>query len=114
MSTPNDRALRGDVAPGWEPVLDAFAAIMSRPEERGAGLHVIHRGRTVADLYGGTDGEGPYGPDTRQVIFSASKGIAAACLAVLADRGDPPQADRGEVVKVDHAPVAAATAPWPA
>ncbi|MER5619998.1 serine hydrolase domain-containing protein [Streptosporangium sp. NPDC002544] len=88
MSTPDDRVLRGDVAPGWEPVRDVFAAIMSRPDERGAGLHVIHRDRTVVDLYSGTDGEGPYSPDTRQVVFSASKGIAAACLAVLADRGD--------------------------
>ncbi|MEU6998844.1 serine hydrolase domain-containing protein [Nonomuraea sp. NPDC046570] len=86
MSAPD--ALRGDVAAGWEPVRDAFAAIMSGPEERGAGLHVIHRGRTVVDLYGGSDGKGPNGPDTRQVVFSASKGIAAACLAVLADRGD--------------------------
>ncbi|MEU1727038.1 serine hydrolase domain-containing protein [Nonomuraea sp. NPDC005692] len=80
--------VRGEVGPGWEPVRRAFAAIMSGPGERGAGLHVIHRGRAVVDLYAGSDASGPYGPDTRQVVFSASKGIAAACLAVLADRGD--------------------------
>ncbi|MGW4407917.1 serine hydrolase domain-containing protein [Nonomuraea sp. NPDC004702] len=79
--------VRGDVGPGWEPVRRAFAAIMGRPGERGAGLHVIHRGRAVVDLYAGSDASGPYGPDTRQVVFSASKGVAAACLAVLADRG---------------------------
>ncbi|MEV8638473.1 serine hydrolase domain-containing protein [Streptosporangium sp. NPDC051023] len=83
-----DQVIRGEVAPGWEPVRQAFAAIMSGPGEHGAGLHIIHRGKTVVDLYGGSDGSGPYGPDTRQVVFSASKGIAAACLAVLADRGD--------------------------
>ncbi|MFI6925982.1 serine hydrolase domain-containing protein [Nonomuraea spiralis] len=80
--------VRGDVGPGWEPVRRAFAAIMSRPGEHGAGLHVIHRGKAVVDLYAGNDTSGPYGPETRQVVFSASKGIAAACLAVLADRGD--------------------------
>ncbi len=82
---------RGDVAPGWEPVHHAFATIMSRPGQRGAGLHVIHRGRPVIDLYGGQADDHehhPYGPDTGQVVFSASKGIAAACLAVLTDRGD--------------------------
>ncbi|MER6511522.1 serine hydrolase domain-containing protein [Nonomuraea sp. NPDC001636] len=79
--------VRGEVGPGWEPVRRAFAAITGRPGERGAGLHVIHRGRAVVDLYAGSDASGPYGPDTRQVIFSASKGVAAACLAVLADRG---------------------------
>ncbi|MER6582819.1 serine hydrolase domain-containing protein [Nonomuraea sp. NPDC001023] len=75
--------LRGDVASGWEPVRDAFAALMNSPAERGAGLHVIHRGSTVVDLYGGD-----HGPDTTQVIFSASKGVAAACLALLTDRGE--------------------------
>ncbi|WP_449061185.1 serine hydrolase domain-containing protein [Planomonospora algeriensis] len=75
--------LRGEVAPGWRPVREAFAAIMRRPGELGAGLHIVHRGATAVDLYGGS-----HGPDTRQVIFSASKGVAAACLAVLADRGE--------------------------
>jgi CubicO group peptidase (beta-lactamase class C family) len=83
--------IRGEVAPGWEPVHHAFATIMRRSGQRGAGLHVIHRGRPVVDLYGGHADdreERPYGPDTGQVVFSASKGVAAACLAVLAERGD--------------------------
>ncbi|GIH93439.1 serine hydrolase domain-containing protein [Planobispora siamensis] len=75
--------IHGEVAPGWRPVREAFAAIMRRPGELGAGLHIVHRGATAVDLYGGS-----HGPDTRQVIFSASKGVAAACLAVLAERGD--------------------------
>ncbi|GGS63941.1 esterase [Planobispora rosea] len=76
-------AIRGEVAPGWRPVRDAFAAIMRRPGEHGAGLHIVHRGATTVDLYGGS-----HGPEIRQVIFSASKGVAAACLAVLAERGE--------------------------
>ncbi|MGJ6969024.1 serine hydrolase domain-containing protein [Streptosporangium sp. G11] len=75
--------IRGDVVPGWEPVRAAFVKIMSGPGERGAGLHILHRGTPVVDLYGGS-----HGPDTRQVVFSASKGIASVCLAVLVDRGD--------------------------
>ncbi|GII94203.1 serine hydrolase domain-containing protein [Sinosporangium siamense] len=75
--------IRGEVAPGWQPVYDAFAKVMSRPGEIGAGLHIIHRGSTVVDLYGGS-----HGPDIRQVLFSASKGVASVCLAVLADRGE--------------------------
>jgi CubicO group peptidase (beta-lactamase class C family) len=83
---------RGQVAAGWEPVAQAFAAIQHGPHECGAGLHVIHRGLPVVDLYAGPAGDGTggadYGPDTRQVVFSASKGIAAVGLALLADRGE--------------------------
>lgn len=80
----------GVVAPGWEPVRDAFAANFGTTEEVGAGAAVYHRGVRVVDLWGGSfDAEGitPYGEDTLQLVFSTTKGITAIALAMCVERG---------------------------
>ncbi|MEV4434001.1 serine hydrolase domain-containing protein [Streptomyces sp. NPDC049585] len=84
--------VQGTVADGFEPVRDAFADNFARRGERGAAVTVYRDGRKVADLWGGARdaGEAPSGPWTRgtaQVVRSATKGVAAAVLLLLHQRG---------------------------
>ncbi|MFK7989259.1 MAG: serine hydrolase domain-containing protein [Sandaracinaceae bacterium] len=80
---------RGTFADGFEPVARTFAQHLRRGEESGAGFVVYHRGQKVVDLYGGvSDAAGtPWEPDTRSVVFSSTKGLAAIALLLLHDRG---------------------------
>ena len=41
------------VAPGWEPVRDAFVQGFELGEDHGAGVSIYHRGKCVVDLMGG-------------------------------------------------------------
>ena len=78
------------VAPGWEPVRDAFVANLASGQDRGAGVAVMHRGRLVVDLMGGhrdKHGDVPYGPDALQVVFSTTKGVTALAVAMCVERG---------------------------
>ncbi len=80
----------GLVAPGFEPVRDAFAANWERRGEVGASLCVYVDGAPVVDLHGGwTDRSEtlPYRADSLQVVYSATKGITAMAVATLVDRG---------------------------
>ncbi|GAB91709.1 serine hydrolase domain-containing protein [Gordonia rhizosphera] len=56
----------------------------------GAAVAVYHRGRLVVDLWGGVrNPEGdPWQRDTLAMCFSTTKGVAATCAHVLADRGE--------------------------
>ncbi|MCX5743753.1 MAG: serine hydrolase [Proteobacteria bacterium] len=76
------------VADGFAPVAQQFAAQLG--SEIGAAVTIHHRGRCVVDLWGGhTDAARttPWTHDTRIVVFSVTKGLAAMALALLADRG---------------------------
>ena len=78
------------VAPGWEPVREAFVGHLSSGLDRGAGVAVMHRGELVVDLMGGhrdKNGDVPYGPETLQVVFSTTKGITALAVAMCVERG---------------------------
>ncbi|MEV4437629.1 serine hydrolase domain-containing protein [Streptomyces sp. NPDC049577] len=86
--------VQGTVADGFEPVRDAFADNFARRGERGAAVVVYRHGRKVADLWGGlrdADGDGdggaPWVRGTAQVVRSATKGVAAAVLLLLHQRG---------------------------
>lgn len=82
--------IEGEVAPGWEPVREAFAANFAERGEVGAGVAVVHEGRTVVDLVGGhrdRDGTLPYGPDALQLVFSTTKGVTSTCVALCVQRG---------------------------
>ena len=77
------------VAPGWEPVRDAFLHSFDVKEDRGAGVAVYHRGRCVVDLVGGwRDREQtlPYDADTLQLVFSTTKGITSIAIAMCVER----------------------------
>ena len=82
--------VRGHVAPGFEPVRDAFAQNFVRRHEVGGACCVFHRGEKVVDLWGGmrnrATGE-PWEKDTMVVVHSATKGLAAMTLALAHSRG---------------------------
>src|SRR5690554_1655431 len=86
--------ISGLVADGFEPVRDAFAANFETHGELGAGVAVYVDGELVVDLVGGTADatsdaeETPYGTDALQVVFSTTKGAAAVCASLLAQRGE--------------------------
>ncbi|MDX6356702.1 MAG: hypothetical protein QOF98_3605 [Streptomyces sp.] len=83
-------AIHGTAADGWEPVRAAFARNFTRRGDRGAAVALYHHGRKVVDLWAGSadfDGDSPWAEDTAQTVRSAGKGVAAACLLLLHQRG---------------------------
>ncbi|MFK4224151.1 serine hydrolase domain-containing protein [Streptomyces sp. NPDC019890] len=82
--------VRGTVTQGFEPVKDAFLRNFEQRGERGAAVAVYRDGRKVVDLWAGTrdvDGHEPWAVDTAQIVRSATKGIAAAVVLLLHQRG---------------------------
>ena len=70
-------------------VADVFSNQIARTDG-GASVAVYHHGRLVVELWGGrrnTEGD-PWRRDTLAMCFSTTKGVAATCAHVLADRGD--------------------------
>lgn len=83
--------VNGAVAEGFEPVREAFARNFETLGERGAAVAVYRDGHKVVDLWGGTkdvDGDEPWEQGTAQVVRSATKGVAAAVLLLLQQRGE--------------------------
>jgi CubicO group peptidase (beta-lactamase class C family) len=82
--------VQGTVAPGFEPVRHAFVRNFQQRGERGAAVAVYQDGRKVVDLWAGSrdvDGHEPWAVDTAQVVRSATKGVAAAVVLLLHQRG---------------------------
>ncbi|GAA2764646.1 serine hydrolase domain-containing protein [Streptomyces paradoxus] len=82
--------VHGTVAEGFEPVRDAFVRNFETLGDRGAAVAVYRDGQQVVDLWGGTrdvDGTAPWERGTAQVVRSATKGVAAAVLLLLHQRG---------------------------
>jgi CubicO group peptidase (beta-lactamase class C family) len=82
--------VNGTVAEGFEPVREAFVRNFDALGERGAAVAVYRHGRKVVDLWGGTrdvDGTEPWEQGTAHVVHSATKGVAAAVLLLLHQRG---------------------------
>ncbi|HEX4532043.1 MAG TPA: serine hydrolase domain-containing protein, partial [Acidimicrobiia bacterium] len=79
----------GHVEPGFEGVRDAFANNFAEHGEVGATYAFYVEGTRVVDLWGGErpDRGVPYDGDTLQIVFSSTKGAAAACAHLLAQRG---------------------------
>ncbi len=82
-------AVQGTTAPGFEPVREAFEANLAKRRELGAACALVHRGQLVVDLWGGaTRRRGPaWERDTLVLVYSVTKGVAAAALAQLHSRG---------------------------
>ena len=57
---------------------------------RSAGFSLVHDGKLVVDLTGGTadDSGRAYDAETLQLVFSSTKGVAAICLAMLVQAGE--------------------------
>ncbi|MFF7790027.1 serine hydrolase [Streptomyces sp. NPDC007991] len=82
--------VHGTVTEGFEPVRDAFVRNFETLGERGAAVAVYRDGQRVVDLWAGTrdvDGTAPWERGTAQVVRSATKGVAAAVLLLLHQRG---------------------------
>ncbi|MDX3074903.1 serine hydrolase domain-containing protein [Streptomyces sp. NPDC088354] len=87
----------GAVADGFEPVREAFVRNFEERGELGAAVTLYRDGRKVVDLWAGAadaDGDGTgagsgaaWAEDTAQVVRSATKGVASACLLLLHQRG---------------------------
>ncbi|MFC4498665.1 MULTISPECIES: serine hydrolase domain-containing protein [Streptomyces] len=83
--------VNGEVTDGFEPVRDAFVRNFETLGDRGAAVAVYRDGHKVVDLWGGTrdvDGTAPWEHGTAQIVRSATKGVAAAVLLLLHQRGE--------------------------
>jgi CubicO group peptidase (beta-lactamase class C family) len=76
-------ALTGTVEPGFESVRDAFEATLSRDTREGAAFVAYEGERRVVDLAGGAAWRG----DTRALVFSCTKALAAVATLALVERG---------------------------
>lgn len=82
--------VRGFVSPGFEPVREAFARNFAEHGEVGAACCVYRHGAPVVDIHGGVADAPtgrPWQADTLQLVFSATKGVTAACVLRLVERG---------------------------
>jgi CubicO group peptidase (beta-lactamase class C family) len=80
----------GFVASGYEGVAAAFERNFTERGEVGAAFAAHHAGRTVVDLWGGVADRSTgraWQRDTLQLVFSGTKGLAAACVLLLVERG---------------------------
>ena len=89
--------VEGSVAPGYEPVLEAFRLNVELRGDTGASCAVYRHGRLVVDLWSATADEQPWSPEMRSCVFSVSKGVTTICVLMAADQGllvlDAPVAD---------------------
>ncbi|MER7450863.1 serine hydrolase domain-containing protein [Nocardia beijingensis] len=82
--------VHGDVAPGFEPVADAFRRNFERHGEIGAAVAVYAGERPVVDLWAGFRDRGrtlPWERDTIVPVFSSTKGMAAFTVAAAVAKG---------------------------
>ncbi|MGY3201883.1 serine hydrolase domain-containing protein [Streptomyces sp. TE5632] len=80
----------GEVAPGFEPVREAFMKNFTQHGDIGAAVCVYQHGRPVVDLWGGVaDPEigRPWTRNTLQLVYSATKGVTATAAHLLVERG---------------------------
>jgi CubicO group peptidase (beta-lactamase class C family) len=80
----------GEVAAGFEPVREAFAANFAQHGDIGAAVCVYQYGRPVVDLWGGIadpETSRSWTRDTLQLVYSATKGATATAAHMLAERG---------------------------
>ena len=82
--------IHGTVAPGFEPVREAFERNFREYGEVGAACAVTVDGRPVVDLWAGHTDRArtrPWTADTLVNVYSTTKGLTALCAHMLADRG---------------------------
>jgi len=72
----------------FQEVEQAFKSNFDNYGDIGAALCIYKDGVAVVDLWGGNNGDSSYGPDTLQLIFSATKGITTTVALILADRSE--------------------------
>jgi CubicO group peptidase (beta-lactamase class C family) len=82
--------VEGGVAPGFEAVAKEFDRNLRERGDVGAAFSVVRDGDLVVELWGGLANRAsgtPWREDTLAVIFSATKGLVAVCIALVLERG---------------------------
>ncbi|MDM7922871.1 MAG: serine hydrolase domain-containing protein [Pyrinomonadaceae bacterium] len=82
--------VNGYVAPGFEPVREAFTENFLKRHELGGGVAAYYKGQQVVHLWGGIrdpNANTPWEEDTMAVVYSTTKGLAAMTLALAHSRG---------------------------
>ncbi|WP_327129511.1 serine hydrolase domain-containing protein [Streptomyces sp. NBC_01727] len=82
--------VQGFTATGFEAVAEVFARNFERYGDVGAAFAAYRDGEPVVDLWGGTADPAtgrPWYGDTLQLVFSGAKGLTAACVLLLIERG---------------------------
>ncbi|WP_024803805.1 serine hydrolase domain-containing protein [Nocardia sp. BMG51109] len=78
----------GHAAPGFEPLVRAFAGFVGGRAGAGGALAVYRHGEPLVNIHTGrASATAPWTEDTGALVFSATKGIAATVIHRLADRG---------------------------
>src|SRR4051794_33178846 len=82
--------IEGNVAPQFDEVRHEFRRNFVERGEHGAACAIYYRGQKVVDLWGGQRcalNALPWTERTLSLVFSVSKGMAAAAMAVAHSRG---------------------------
>lgn len=85
-----EKYIHGYVAPGFEEVKDEFVRNFTKRGENGAAFAVYYKGEKVIDLWGGYKDaltKEPWEENTKVLVFSTTKGMAALCLAMANSEG---------------------------
>lgn len=85
-----DYNIRGTITPGWEFVRDFFEDNLVHDRDLGASIAVYYQGKSVVELSGGWFDQWrttPYDEDTLQLVFSTTKGLVAAAVAIAVQGG---------------------------
>lgn len=85
-----DKDIQGHCSPGFERVRETFRSNFTNHDELGADVAVIVGGDLVVELWAGAAEAArtqPWERDTITNIWSATKGVAAICFAMIVDRG---------------------------
>lgn len=90
MTAPATQEIHGFIAPGFEPVRDAFAANFAAGREVGASFAATLDGKPVVDLWAGAADAArarSWEQDSISCVFSTTKATVALACAMLVDRG---------------------------
>lgn len=82
--------IHGYVAPGFEEVKEEYIRNYTDRKENGSALAIYYKGEKVVDLWGGYRDaltKSKWEENTKVIVFSTTKGLAAICLAMAQSNG---------------------------
>jgi len=85
-----DKLIHGYVKPGFEEVKNKFIENFTERGDYGAACAIYYKGEKVVDLWGGYKNsitKEPWEENTKVIVFSTTKGLAAMTLAIAHSRG---------------------------